>query len=112
MRCPPGEASATTERQDRTAWGDRRVRCRDCRRGWHERTGTPFHRLQAPTAVVWLVGLGRCRAPLSRRDVAEMLRQRGLICTHAAVRDGESPLAPVRSETLRQRRDSRVGTSG
>jgi putative transposase len=50
MTCPHCESTATTERPDRTELGYRRFRCRDCQRGFNERTGTPFNRLQYPTA--------------------------------------------------------------
>ena len=42
MSCPHCASTATTERPDRTALGDRRFRCRNCKRGFNERTGTPF----------------------------------------------------------------------
>jgi putative transposase len=111
MTCPHCESSATTERPDRTELGYRRFRCRDCRRGFNERTGTPFNRLQYPTDVVCLVVLWRFRYKLSLRDLAEIFLQRGLIFTHEAVRDWERKLAPLLSETLRKRRYSMVGTS-
>jgi putative transposase len=40
-----------------------------------------------PTAVVLLVVLWRVRYKLSLRDLAEMLLARGLVVSHAAVRD-------------------------
>ena len=55
MRCPYCQSMATTERPDRTELGYRRFRCRGCMRGFNERTGTPFNRLQYPTDVVCLV---------------------------------------------------------
>jgi putative transposase len=91
--------------------GYRRFRCRDCRRGFNERTGTSFNRLQYPTDVVCLVVLWRFRYKLSLRDLAEMFLQRGIIVTHEAVREWESKLAPLLSEALRKRRYSQVGTS-
>jgi putative transposase len=111
MTCPHCESTATTERSDRTELGYRRFRCRDCRRGFNERTGTPFNRLQYPTDVVWLVVLWRFRYKLSLRDLAEMFLQRGIIVTHEAVREWESKLAPLLSEALRKRRYSQVGNS-
>jgi transposase-like protein len=47
MRCPYCQSIATTERPDRTALGYRRFRCHACTRGFNERTGTPFNRLQS-----------------------------------------------------------------
>jgi hypothetical protein len=95
MTCPPCESTATTERPARTELGYRRFRCRDCRRGFNERTGTPFNRRQYPTDVLWLVVLWRFRYKLSLRDLAEMFLQRGIIITREAVRERESKLAPL-----------------
>jgi putative transposase len=111
MRCPHCESTATTERPDRTELGYRRFRCRDCRRGFNERTGAPFNRLQYPTDVVCLVVLWRFRYKLSLRDLAEMFLQRGITVTHEAVREWESQLAPLLSEALRKRRRGAVGKS-
>lgn len=78
---------------------------------FNERTGTLFNRLQYPTDVVCLVVFWRFRYKLSLRDLAEMFLQRGLIFTHEAVREWESKLAPLLSETLRKRRHRSVGKS-
>ncbi len=67
MRCPHCQSTATTERSDRTAHGDRRFRCKGCGRQFNERTGSALNRLQVPTDVVFLILLWRlqlCR-PLS-----------------------------------------------
>jgi len=61
MTCPPCESTATAERSDRPALGDRRFRCRGYSRIFHERTGTLFNRLQHPTDVVCLVVFWRFR---------------------------------------------------
>jgi putative transposase len=111
MTCSHCESTATTERSDRTELGYRRFRCRDCQRGFNERTGTPFNRLQYPTDVVCLVILWRFRYKLSLRDLAEMFLQRGLSFTHEAVREWENKLTPLLSETLRKRRHGAVGQS-
>jgi putative transposase len=94
MSCPHCQSTATVERPDRTELGYRRFRCRTCKRGFNERTGTPYNRLQYSTDVVCLVVLWRFRYKLSLRDLAEMFLQRGLSFTHEAVRDWESKLAP------------------
>jgi putative transposase len=111
MRCPHCASTATTERPDRTELGYRRFRCRACQHGFNERTGTPFNRLQYPTDVICLVVLWRFRYKLSLRDLAEMFLQRGIFFTHEAVREWESKLAPLLSETLRKRRYGTAGTS-
>lgn len=111
MTCPYCASTATTDRPDRTELGYRRFRCRDCKRVFNERTGTLFNRLQYPTDLVSLVVLWRFRYKLSLRNLAEMFLQRGLIFTHEAVREWESKLAPLLSETLRKRRHGAVGKS-
>ena len=90
MRCFHCQSTAMAERASRTALGYRRFRCRDCRRGFNERTGMPFNRLQYP---------------------AEMFLQRGIIFTHDAVREWERKLAALLSGALRKRRYGMVGTS-
>jgi putative transposase len=111
MRCPYCQSTATTERPDQTELGYRRFRCRECQRGFNERTGTPFNRLQYPTDVVCLVVLWRFRYKLSLRDLVEMFLQRGFVFTHEAVRDWEAKLVPLLSETLRKRRRGAAGNS-
>jgi putative transposase len=111
MTCPHCESTSTVERPDRTELGYRRFRCRTCQRGFNERTGTPYNRLQYPTDVVCLVVLWRFRYKLSLRDLAEMFLQRGIVFTHEAVRGWESKLAPLLSGALRKRRYGGVGRS-
>jgi putative transposase len=111
MTCLHCKSAATTERPDRTELGYRRFRCRTCKRGWNERTGTPFNHLQYPTDIVCLVVLWYFRYKLSLRDLAEIFLQRGISFTHEAVREWESKLALLLSETLRKRRHGAVGQS-
>jgi len=111
MDCLHCDSSNSTERSDRTTQGYRRFRCRSCGRGFNERTGSFFNRLQYPPDVVCLVVLWRLRYKLSLRDLAEMFLERGFIFTHEAVREWEAKLAPVLTETLRKHRRGRVGRS-
>jgi putative transposase len=111
MECPHCHSSATAERPERTLRGERRFRCRTCERGFNERTGTLFNRLQYPTEVLCLVILWRIRYKLSLRDLAEMFLDRGVVFTHEAVREWEAKLAPVLMETLRKHRRGGVGRS-
>jgi putative transposase len=53
--------TVTTTRPDRTALGYRRFRCRSCKRGFNERTGTPFNYLEYLTDLVCRVVLWRYR---------------------------------------------------
>ena len=61
MECPHCGTTATAERPGLTAQGYRRYRCSARKRGFNERTGTIFNRLQYPTDVVCLVVLWRLR---------------------------------------------------
>jgi putative transposase len=111
MECSHCQSAATTERPDVTAQGYRRFRCRSCGRGFNERTGSLFNRVQYPPDVVCLVVLWRIRYNLSFRDLAEMFLDRGIAFTHEAVRQWEAKLAPRLSETLRTHRRGRIGQS-
>jgi hypothetical protein len=73
-------------------------------RGFSERSGTVFNRLQYPADVVCLVVFWRLRSKLSLRDLVEMFALRGLIFTHEAVREWEARLALHMTEELRKAR--------
>jgi putative transposase len=111
MTCPYCQSTVTTERPDHTALGYRRFRCRTCRRGFNERTGTLFNFLEYPTDIVCLVVCWRFRYKLSLRDLAEMFLQRGIGFTHETVRDWEAKVAPLLSDSLRKRRRGAAGNS-
>src|SRR5215471_17090909 len=111
MECPYCQSATTIERPELTTRGYRRFRCRACERGFNERTGSVFNRVQYPPEVVCLVVLWRVRYKLSLRDLAEMFLERGVVFTHEAVREWETKLAPVLSETLRRQRRGKVGRS-
>ena len=111
MRCPHCSATATTERSDRTAHGDRRFRCKGCGRPFSERTGSARNRLQVPTDVAFLIVLCRLRLTLSLRGLAEILLLRGLAFAHEAVREWEAQRAPWRTDAMRQRRKGKIGRS-
>ena len=87
MRCPHGQSTRPTERSERTAHGYRRFRCRECGRGFNERTGSVLNRLQRPSDVVFLIVLWRLRFKRSLRDLTEILLLRGLVFSHEAVRN-------------------------
>jgi putative transposase len=111
MECPHCQSAATTERPEVTARGYRRFRCQSCGRGFNERTGSIFNRVQYPPDVVCLVVLWRVRYKLSFRDLAGMFLDRGVVFTHEAVRGWEAKLAPQLSEALRKHRRGRIGQS-
>ena len=112
MDCVGCGSAAVTERPERTARGYRRFRCRECGKGFNERSGTPLNHAQYPSDVIALVVLWRLRYRLTLRDLAEMFLQRGIVFSHEAVRDWEAKLAPALADELRGRRHGRRGTRG
>ncbi len=109
--CPHCGTTSTTERPDLTAQGYRRYRRSARKRGFNERTGTIFNRLQYPTDVVCLVVLWRVRYKFSLRDLAKMFLDRGLEFCHDAVHKWEGKLADVLAEGLRVKCRGKAGIS-
>lgn len=111
MTCAHGASTMTTQRSKTTQLGYRTFFCRNCKRTFNERTGTPFNYLEFPTDIVLLVVLWRVRYKLSLRDLAEMFLERGFEFTHEAVREWEARFAPLVADTLRAKRKGRAGSS-
>jgi transposase-like protein len=109
MDCPHCSSSCTTQRQRTTDLDYLVFRCKDCYRTFNERTGTPFNFIEVPTDIVFQVLLCLLRYKLSFRDIAEFFLLRGFEFTHETVRDWEERFAPVFSEQLRSKRQSKVG---
>jgi putative transposase len=109
MQCLGCGSAAVTERPERTARGYRRFRCRDCGKGFNERSGGPLNHTHYPSDVIALVVLWRLRYRLTLRDLTEMFLHRGIVFSHEAVRDWETKLAPVLADELRRRRHGRGG---
>jgi putative transposase len=95
MKCPYCPSPTTTQLSRKTSLGYKVFRCRQCRRIFNERTGTPYNHLQFPMDIVLLVVLWRLRYKLSLRDLAEMFLVCGFEFTHEAVRDWEARFAPL-----------------
>jgi transposase-like protein len=112
MDCVTCGSAAVTERPECTARGYRRFRCRDCGKGFNERSGTLLNHAQYPSDVIALVVLWRLRYRLTLRDLAEMFLQRGIVFSHEAVREWEAKLAPELAHELRRRRHGRGGARG
>jgi transposase-like protein len=104
MECVDSGSAEVTERQDRTAQGYRRFRCRTCGRGFNERSSGVLNRAQYPSDVIALVVLWRLRYRLNPRDLAEMFLIRGIAFSQEAVGGWEAKLSPVLADKLRQRR--------
>src|SRR6201989_503258 len=111
MQCVECGSEAVTARNERTAQGYRRFRCRTCDKQFNERSGTVLNRTQYPSDVIALVVLWRLRYKLSLRDLPEMLALRGIVFSHQTVHDWEAKLTPALAEGLRRRRRGKTGCS-
>ena len=109
MSCPHCRSVSTQKRRDRTALGYKIYYCRQCKRRFNDRTGTPFNDLQFPTDIVLLAVLWRLRYKLGFRDVAEFLLEPGFEVSHETVRIWEFRFAPLVSENPRARRRGLAG---
>ncbi len=111
MPCPHCSSATTSSLSRITQLGYRMFRCRNCRRTFNERTGTPFNYLEYPSDIVLLVVLWRVRYKLSLRDLAEMFLERGFEFTHETVREWETRFAQLLSDKLRAKRKGHAGCS-
>jgi len=111
MTCAHCASTITTRRRKTTQLAYRTFSCRDCKRTFNERTGTPFNYLECPTDIVLLVVLWRVRYKLSLRDLTEMFLERGFAFTHGFVRDWEMRFAPLLADKLRAKRKGQAGCS-
>ena len=87
-----------------TDLGYSRFRCRQCRRRFNERTGTPFNRLEFPTDIVFQVVVFRLLFKLSLRDLVRMFLIRGYDFTYETVRDWEGTICALLADHLRRKR--------
>jgi transposase-like protein len=111
MNCPHCHSTQATKLKRTTELGYWVFQCRECKRTFNERTGTPFNFLEFPTDIVFQVLLCRLRYKMSFRDVAEFFLLRGFEFTHETVRDWEERFAPSFADQLRSKRKGKVGSS-
>jgi DDE superfamily endonuclease len=109
MGCVGCGSAAVSERNESTAQGYRRFRCRPCGKQFNERSAGVLNRTQYPSDVIALVVLWRLRYKLALRDRPEMFLIRGIVFSHEAVRDWEAKLTPALAENLRRRRRGKAG---
>src|SRR5262249_28416255 len=111
MNCPRCTSPNTNERAKKTALGYRTFFCKECKRTFNERSGTPFNFLEYPTDIVLLVVFYRIRYKLSLRDLVEMFLIRGFHFSHETVREWEARFAPLITDMLRSKRKGKAGLS-
>jgi transposase-like protein len=86
MSCPHCYSKEISNRSRLTARGYRTFFCNYCRRGFNERTNSPFNRRQVTTEIIFEVVLWRLRYKLSLRDLAEMYLIKGFYFTRETIR--------------------------
>jgi putative transposase len=109
MSCPHCRSCQTRKLALATDLGYARFQCRNCRRTFNERTGTPFNFLEMPTDIVFQVVLFRLLFKLSLRDLMHLFLIRGYEFSYETVRDWEERFAPLLADQVRRRRKRRVG---
>jgi putative transposase len=109
MNCPHCQSTELSRLQRTTNLGYAVFRCKNCRRTFNERTGTPFNYVEVPTDIVFQVLVCRIRYRLSYREVAELFLMRGFEFTHETVRDWEELFTPIFQEELRAKRRGQIG---
>jgi putative transposase len=109
MDCPHCASNRTIQLLHTTNLGYLAFQCKDCRRTFNERTGTPFNFIEVPTDIVFQVLLCRFRYKMSLRDISEFFLLRGFQFTHETVRDWEERFAPIFIEQLRAKRQGKIG---
>lgn len=94
MDCPHCTPSNVANRSRLIRLGYKTYFCNNCRRGFNQRTGSPFNRSQIPTEVIFKVVLWRLHFKLSLNDLAQMFLIEGYYFTRETVRLWEEKYAP------------------
>ena len=108
MSCPHCTSSRISNRSRLTKLGYKTFFCNNCRRGFNERTGSPYNRRQVPTEIIFEVVLRRLRYKLSFRDLAEMYSVQGFYFTRETIRQWEAEYAPLLADELKSERRGKV----
>jgi len=104
MDCPHCSSGQVSNRSRLTAHGYRTFFCNNCKRGFNERTNSPFNKCQVNTEIIFEVVLWRLRFKLSLRDLAEMYSIKGFYFTRQSVRDWVEKYAPLITDELKLQR--------
>lgn len=97
-------SSRISDRSRLTKLGYKTYLCNNCRRGFNERTASPFNRRQVLTEIIFEVVLWRLRYKLSFRDLAEMYSVKGYSFTRETIRQWEAEYAPLFADELKTQR--------
>ena len=93
MSCPYCQLSSVSSRKHRISLGYRTFYCRDCKKRFNERTGSPFNDLQFPTDIVLLAVLWRLRYTIcvrpNYRPITAINIEHGAGGCHIGVRAGD-----------------------
>lgn len=109
MDCPHCSSHQTREIPRTTALGYKQYYCRDCRKQFNERTGTPLNFVEYPTEVVMLVVYHYYRFKVSLDDVVELMATRGIHLSHQTVHNWTQVIGTELGIKLKQSRQGKAG---
>jgi putative transposase len=103
MSCPHCTSLKIANRSRLTAHGYKTFFCKNCKRTFNERTGTPFNRSRLQTTTLFKIVLWRLRYKLSLTDLAEMfsIEFERLYFTRATIWRWQEKFAPLITEELK-----------
>jgi putative transposase len=106
MSCPQCSSLKIANRSRLTAHGYKTFFCKNCRRVFNERTGTPFNRIRLQTPTLFRFVLWRLRYKLSLSDLAEMLsvEVNGFYFARATIWRWQEKFAPLITDVLKKDR--------
>ncbi len=103
MTCPHCSSLKIANRSRLTAHGYKTFFCKNCKRIFNERSGTPFNRSQVQTTTLFKVVLWRLRYKLSLTDLAEMfsVEFERFYFTRATIWRWQEKFAPLITDELK-----------
>jgi putative transposase len=103
MTCPHCSSLKIANRSRLTTHGYKTFFCKNCKRTFNERTGTPFNRSRLQTPTLFRVVLWRLRYKLSLTDLTEMfsVEVNGFYFTRATIWRWQEKFAPLLTEELK-----------
>jgi putative transposase len=106
MTCPHCSSLKIANRSRLTTHSYKTFHCKNCKRSFNERTGTPFNRSQIQTTTIYKAVLWRLRYKLSLTDLAEMfsVEFERFYFTRETIRRWQEKFAPLITDELKSGR--------
>ena len=109
MKCPKCKLAKYTLLKAKTNLGYNQFRCKNCRKQYNERSGTPLNHLIFPTEVVMLTVHYYFRFKVSLDDVVELMSLRGIFLSHQTVHNWVQTFGVALGLQLRKARHGHAG---